>query len=393
MERCFFSWIEGVPANGKIRSTRRIFLNALPIRPNMHLAQAAGLYRAPSRCVALTLASESRTPLHSIDRACRFSNQLLRFAHQYEAEMSRLVFSRFAHYLDEIARQGSIRKAAEALNISASAIDKQLIVAEEELDVALFERLPGGMRPTSAGEILLLAIRNWRKEFARVQTDITHLKGLRRGDVKIAVAQEAALDLLPSILAKFVQQHPRIANGIRVVDSDRVRQMVVEGAVDFGLTFAPPPLPGVTVTASLQFHVRAVVPVSYQIGARNRISVGELFQQSLIIPDANTHLRDVLDIVAARIRMKLQPVMTTNSIELIKAMVRQEMGVGIVTVAESLSHVESDGIKVVEIDGKHIPSFILSLISSPDRKLSVAAVLERRHFELSMGEITERRGP
>jgi predicted protein tyrosine phosphatase len=47
----------------------------------------------------------------------------------------------------------------------------------------------------------------------------------------------------------------------------------------------------------------------------------------------------------------------------------------------------------VEIDGKHIPSFILSLISSPDRKLSVAAVLERRHFELSMGEITERRGP
>ena len=37
--------------------------------------------------------------------------------------MSRLVFSRFANYLDEIARQGSIRKAAETLNISASAID------------------------------------------------------------------------------------------------------------------------------------------------------------------------------------------------------------------------------------------------------------------------------
>ena len=94
--------------------------------------------------------------------------------------MSRLVFSRFANYLDEIARQGSIRKAAEILNISASAIDKQLIVAEEELDVALFERLPGGMRPTSAGEILVLAIRNWRREFARVQTEITQLKGLRR---------------------------------------------------------------------------------------------------------------------------------------------------------------------------------------------------------------------
>jgi DNA-binding transcriptional LysR family regulator len=305
--------------------------------------------------------------------------------------MSRLVFSRFANYLDEIARQGSIRKAAETLNISASAIDKQLIVAEEELDVALFERLPGGMRPTSAGEILLLAIRNWRREFARVQTEITQLKGLSRGEVKIAVAQEAVLDLVPSILAKFATRHPRITNGIRVVDSDRVRQMVMEGAVDFGLTFAPQPLPGVVVTALLQFHVRAVVPASYPAGGRNKISAGELFQQSIIIPDANTHLRDVLDIVAARMRMKLQPVATTNSIELIKAMVRQGMGVGIVTVAEGLSAVETDGIKVLEIDGKNMPTFGLSLISSPERKLSAAAILERRHFELSMSEIAERR--
>jgi DNA-binding transcriptional LysR family regulator len=306
--------------------------------------------------------------------------------------MSRLVFSRFANYLDEIARQGSIRKAAETLNISASAIDKQLIVAEEELDVALFERLPGGMRPTSAGEILLLAIRNWRREFARVQTEITQLKGLSRGEVKIAVAQEAVLDLVPSILAKFATQHARITNGIRVVDSDRVRQMVMEGAVDFGLTFAPQPLPGVVVTALLQFHVRAVVPASYPAGGRNKISAGELFQQSIIIPDANTHLRDVLDIVAARMRMKLQPVATTNSIELIKAMVRQGMGVGIVTVAEGLSAVETDGIKVLEIDGKNMPTFGLSLISSPERKLSAAAILERRHFELSMSELAEGRG-
>jgi DNA-binding transcriptional LysR family regulator len=312
-------------------------------------------------------------------------------AHHHEAEMSRLVFSRFANYLDEIARRGSIRKAAESLNISASAIDKQLIFAEQELDVALFERLPGGMRPTSAGEVLLLAIRNWRREFARVQTEINQLKGLRRGEVKIAVAQEAALDFVPSILAKFATQHPRITNGIRVIESDRVRQMVMDGSVDFGLTFSPQPLPGVAVTASLQFNVRAVVPASYPVGGRNKISAGELFQQSIIIPDVNTHLRDVLDIVAARIRMKLQPVMTTNSIELIKAMVRQGMGVGIVTVSEGLSPVETDGIRFLEIDGRNTPSFSLSLISSTQRRLSAAALLEYRHFELSMGEMGQRR--
>ena len=307
--------------------------------------------------------------------------------------MNRLVFSRFTNYLDEIARQGSIRKAAETLNISASAIDKQLIVAEEELDVALFERLPGGMRPTSAGEILLLAIRNWRREFARVQMEITQLKGLRRGEVRIAVAQEAVLDLVPSILAKFATQHPRITNGVRVVDSDRVRQMVMDGSVDFGLTFAPPPMPGVVVTATLPFHVRAVVPASFATGAKDRISAGDLLQQPIIIPDANTHLRDVLDIVAARIRMKLQPVMTTNSIDLIRGLVRQGMGVGIVTVAGGVSSAEIDGLRLLEVDSKNMPTFGLSLISSAERKLSAAAILERRHFELSMAEIAERGSP
>lgn len=307
--------------------------------------------------------------------------------------MSRLVFSRFANYLDAVARQGSIRKAAETLNISASAIDKQLIFAEKELDVALFERLPGGMRPTSAGEILLLAIREWRREFAQVKAEINQLKGLRRGEVKIAVAQESVLEFVPSVLAKFAIEHPRISNGIRVVESDRVRQMVIEGAVDFGLTFSPQPLPGVVTTASLQFNIRAVVPASYQIGGRNKISAGELFQHPIIIPDVNTHLRDVLEIVAARIHMKLQPVMTTNSIELIKAMVRQGLGVGIITVAEGPSPPETEGIVVLEIDGKNMPSFTLSLISSRQRKLSAAAILERRHFELSMSEISGRRLP
>jgi DNA-binding transcriptional LysR family regulator len=169
--------------------------------------------------------------------------------------------------------------------------------------------------------------------------------------------------------------------------------MVTDGSVDFGLTFSPQPLPGVVVTASLLFSVRAVVPASYQTGGRNKISAGELFQQSVIIPDVNTHLRDVLEIVAARIRMKLQPVMTTNSIELIKAMVRQGMGVGIVTVSEGFSPVEADGIRFLEIDGKNTPSFSLSLISSTQRRLSAAAILGRRHFELSMGEIAERRFP
>ena len=74
-----------------------------------------------------------------------------------------LPFSRFSHYFLELARSGSLRKAAEQLHVSASAINRQILQAEEELGMRLFERLPDGMRLTSAGELLLDDLRRWQR--------------------------------------------------------------------------------------------------------------------------------------------------------------------------------------------------------------------------------------
>ncbi len=51
-------------------------------------------------------------------------------------------FSRFLLYFTEVARQGSFRKASEALHVSASSIDRQILRVEQELAMPLFERHP-----------------------------------------------------------------------------------------------------------------------------------------------------------------------------------------------------------------------------------------------------------
>jgi DNA-binding transcriptional LysR family regulator len=76
-------------------------------------------------------------------------------------------FSRFATYFLEVARQGSLRRAAEVLHVSASAIDRQILRAEESFETPLFERLPSGLKLTAAGELLLDDLRRWRKEHVR----------------------------------------------------------------------------------------------------------------------------------------------------------------------------------------------------------------------------------
>jgi DNA-binding transcriptional LysR family regulator len=57
------------------------------------------------------------------------------------------LLSQAARLVDEVAKNGSIRRAAARVNASPSAVNRQILNLEAELGVALFERLPNGMRP------------------------------------------------------------------------------------------------------------------------------------------------------------------------------------------------------------------------------------------------------
>src|ERR1700675_1447540 len=72
---------------------------------------------------------------------------------------SRLRPPRLLTYVDAVARYGSIRKAADTLNIASSALNRQILDLEADLGAPLFERLPRGVRVTSAGEAFLVYAR------------------------------------------------------------------------------------------------------------------------------------------------------------------------------------------------------------------------------------------
>lgn len=79
-----------------------------------------------------------------------------------------------------VAQHGSIRKASDELHIAASAIDRQVLQGEKILGTQLFERLPSGLRLTTAGELLLTSCRRWSRDLNALQTQLDNLKGLRQ---------------------------------------------------------------------------------------------------------------------------------------------------------------------------------------------------------------------
>src|SRR5690606_8425238 len=100
-------------------------------------------------------------------------------------------------FISEIARRGSIRKTAEQLHITPSALTRKIQDFEEELGTPIFERLPQGMRLNEAGELLLHHIRNQSADFERLHTQLADLAGIRRGHVSLACAQAFIDSVLP----------------------------------------------------------------------------------------------------------------------------------------------------------------------------------------------------
>ncbi|WP_417254392.1 LysR family transcriptional regulator [Celeribacter sp.] len=293
--------------------------------------------------------------------------------------MERVFFSRFFKYMDEIARLGSIRQAAEKLHVSASAIDKQLLKAEEDLGLQLFERHPRGVRLTSAGELLMYRMREWQKDMRAVGAEIEELKGLRRGEVRIAVPQETVVSFLPQALSAFLRDNPKINITVQTVDSEQVRQMVIDGEVDFGLTFSPRPLPGVLILRELRFKIFALTPADGT--TRKSISLERFFARPILMPDGTSHLRDILDIAAARAGVDFKLGLTSNNLELLRQLVREGSGHSVILACPATFSGPGEGLTALPLRGAGVSDLDLSLIAARDRSAGLAAVVAMRHFE------------
>lgn len=233
-----------------------------------------------------------------------------------------LQYLRIFRHIDEIARCGSIRKAAEALFLTPSALDRRLQDLEAELDAALFERHARGMRLTSAGEIFLHHVRAQRADFERVRAEIEQLKGLQRGSVSVVASQALVHTVLPQAIQTFTTAHPGITFTVSVADHVVVIQALREFQADLGMVYHAPAaadiLPLITVDQSLC----AVMAAHHPLAAQPGVSMADCLAYPAALPDRSLGGRMLLDQFFARSSLKAKVAIESNSFEMLRNYVR-----------------------------------------------------------------------
>jgi DNA-binding transcriptional LysR family regulator len=240
-----------------------------------------------------------------------------------------MLHSRKLQYINEIARCGSIRKAAERLNVASSAINRQILALEEELGAPIFERLPRGLRLTAAGELCLEHVREVLKSYEKLDGRIRSLKLPQAGKVSIVTTTGLAAGPLPELIAQFTAVHRRIRVFLRSEGGVPTWMPVISGEVDLGLGFNIPPTPGIRVLANFEVPIGVVLPPGHRLADRASISLADVTQERLALSNTGTSLRDRIDLAFAPLPVSIEPMIETNSLEMIKHLVKLGAGVSL----------------------------------------------------------------
>jgi DNA-binding transcriptional LysR family regulator len=199
------------------------------------------------------------------------------------------------HCFFTVARIGSIRAAADQLNIAPSAVSRHIAKLETALGTTLFDRLPRGLRLSSSGELFLYHALESAKQIDRARALIGDMQGLKRGHVTIATTENIAMGPLPPMVASFWARYPDISVAIHSVRSIEAYTGVVRGDYELAIGFDMPADIPLRVLASARLAIGAWVPKSHPLAASATITLAQAMTERLLLPDETVRLRSLLN--------------------------------------------------------------------------------------------------
>lgn len=115
----------------------------------------------------------------------------------------------------EVARELSYTRAAEALHLTQPAVFAQVRQLEDHIGQKLIERHGKTLFLTGAGEILLRSARRMMDEAQNLDMALAELAGMARGKLRLAVVSTAKYDI-PALIGAYNAEFPGIEVALSV---------------------------------------------------------------------------------------------------------------------------------------------------------------------------------
>jgi DNA-binding transcriptional LysR family regulator len=232
----------------------------------------------------------------------------------------------------QVARLGSISRAAEALFLSQPAVTLQVQALERELGQPLFERIGRRFSLTREGQLLYELARPLVEGLDGLDAEFRNrIKGLQAGELHVAAGTSTILYLLPPLVQAFREQHPEVQlvlhnvtgqDGLGLLRSDAV-DLAVGSMLDVPADLAYEPVQS--------FDPMLICPPGHPLADKPEIALEDLSPYGLILPPRRLTTYRLVDLVFQQRRVPYTVALEVGGWEVIKQYVAMGLGISIVT--------------------------------------------------------------
>ncbi len=228
-----------------------------------------------------------------------------------------------------VAEAGSFTHAGETLNLSQSAVSRQISALEDNLQVPLFHRHARGLILTEQGESLNRTVREVFAKLAMTEALLTESKEKPAGRLKVTTTVGFGATWLAPRLAQFLEQYPDVTMTLLLDDADLDLAM---READVAIRMHPPKQPDLVQRHLMQLTWLVVASPAYLEANGTPARPEDLDDHKLIlfgdyrppVPDINW-----LAEVGRRAGSPRRPLLEVNSLHAMALAIRSGMGIGV----------------------------------------------------------------
>lgn len=236
----------------------------------------------------------------------------------------------------QVARAGSVSRAAAELRLAQPALSRQIKKLEHELGVSLFSRHGRGVRLSAAGSLLLERAEAITQLAHQTSEEIREDRSPQRGRVTLGVPPAGGRILIPHFAARFQQAWPQATLHMREGVSNSLQEWLIDKRIDIAMLHNPPHLESLEISPLLTERMWVIGPPASRLKERRpraRYRMRDLGELPLILPNMAHANRRLVENAAIEHGVRLRIRIEADSVAFAKAMVENGLGFTILTYA------------------------------------------------------------
>ncbi|GAK42184.1 LysR family transcriptional regulator [Paenibacillus urinalis] len=230
----------------------------------------------------------------------------------------------------QVAKTGSLTRAAALLHITQPAVSHTLKQMEEQLGGSLFFRTSRGVQLTTEGKVLLGYIEQAFINVNMGEKAIAEMHNLDKGEIHIGASDTLCKYFLLPYLDRYRAEYPNIRIHVTNRTTPETIQLLKDGRIDFGIVSLPVTDRQVEVKESSAIQDCLVGGKGYSHLGNTIFTGEELGQYPILMLEKGASTRKYIDDYAVAHDMQIIPEIELGSIDLLVQFALRDFGLAFV---------------------------------------------------------------